>query len=725
MATPSRSQKLLTRLLQEQQRRQQEGKPPLSQSQLDRVAKAEGYRDFDQFSRSISYLATGQAGTKAEGDIADKMREWFGGMTFELADDLEGIFRAVRDDVPLSDMMEQIQMERQNYQTTNPAEAASMNVSGALMTPARLSPGVQLSNLATKAARAARPTSKLGQIAQGAATSSPVQGAIMGAGDTAAYSAFSGGTPDQIAKESTVGAVAGGVLGYPAQKLGELGARAYASMKGRESVSNVLESANKLYRRLGGGSGGIFDTFPELQGTPPNQRRALEFLLKQIQDGDLSIPDFQRSLSEFQNLGRGDVVTLTDLATRLVPSGKSPLYQTADVVTSNPTGSTLAARTIGQRQEKSAILDRLRNDFASTMGRQLTEDQVAAIAENAQRQSKPLYQEADPQVVFSTPNIENYLSDPYVKRAYQSQLPKFERAQKAEGMINPQPLPAEPTTPMEVRTLDAVQKAVRKQQGLDRAGQSVTEDAYDLGNLRTLQDRALSDAGDQVPVYRQARKTFAEGMGTDEFEEGMRDMTANSMTPFKVRQKFENLQDGIKRDAYKSGLVNALIRKWERNTAGSPNLAKDLRNDELVEKLRVVFPDEQEFNRFLARTQAEDQMATVSNLGAGSQTQPRQATEREMLDSSGSLAEVMTPQGFMNRFVGKMEDRVMDERREQLKRELAPLLFNQGPQNINPTLNQLSALERMQDDAMRARQYGIGAVPRATVAGPLQSLLFE
>ena len=487
-------------------------------------------------------------------------------------------------------------------------------------------------------------------------------------------------------------------------------------MKGRESVSKLLG---------GGGSGATFDTFPELQGTPPNQRRALEKLLQRIREGDLSIPDFQRSLSEFQNLGRGDVVTLTDLATRLVPSGKSPLYQMADVVTSNPTGSTLAARTIGQRQEKSAILDRLRNDFGSTMGRQLTEDQVAAIAENARRQSKPLYQEADPQVVFSTPNIENYLSDPYVQRAYQSQLPKFERAQKAEGLINPQPLPAEPTTPMEVRTLDAVQKAVRKQQGLDRAGQSVTEDAYDLGNLRTLQDRALSDAGDQVPVYREARKTFAEGMGTDEFEEGMRDMTANSMTPFKVRQKFENLQDGIKRDAYKSGLVNALIRKWERNTAGSPNLAKDLRNDELVEKLRVVFPDEQEFNRFLARTQAEDQMATVSNLGAGSQTQPRQAEERDLLDSSGSLAEVITPQGFMNRFVGKMEDRVMDERREQLKRELAPLLFNQGPQNINPTLNQLSALERMQDDAMRARQYGIGAVPRATVAGPLQSLLFE
>ena len=121
MPSKSRSQELLDELLFAQQDRQRKGLPPLTQKQLDEVAKVNGYRDFDQFSRSISYLATGQAGTRAEGDIADKMREWFGGMTFELADNLEGMFRAVREDRPHSDVMEQIQMERQNYQTTNPA----------------------------------------------------------------------------------------------------------------------------------------------------------------------------------------------------------------------------------------------------------------------------------------------------------------------------------------------------------------------------------------------------------------------------------------------------------------------------------------------------------------------------------------------------------------------------------------------------------------------------
>ena len=107
MASPSRSQELLIKLLNEQQDRQRQGLPPLTQTQLDEVAKVNGYRDFDQFSRSVSYLATGQSKTKAEGDIADKMREWFGGLTFELADNLN---------IPLGEaMLQKIQKNGEKY----------------------------------------------------------------------------------------------------------------------------------------------------------------------------------------------------------------------------------------------------------------------------------------------------------------------------------------------------------------------------------------------------------------------------------------------------------------------------------------------------------------------------------------------------------------------------------------------------------------------------------
>src|SRR5210317_2606135 len=190
MASPSRSQELLIKLLNEQQDRQRQGLPPLTQAQLDDVAKVNGYRDFDQFSRSVSYLATGQAETKAEGDIADKMREWFGGLTFELADNLEGVFRSVAEDRPLSDIMEQIQMERQNYQTTNPNEAAALQVSGGSTTP--VSPGMGAAKVAPAVAKGLGNATaglvmggKAGQIAQKVASTVPARGAVMGATDAA------------------------------------------------------------------------------------------------------------------------------------------------------------------------------------------------------------------------------------------------------------------------------------------------------------------------------------------------------------------------------------------------------------------------------------------------------------------------------------------------------------------------------------------------------------
>ncbi len=715
----TRAQGVLQEMLAEQRRRESEGLPPLRPEQLDAAARLNGYRDFEQFGDSITYLATGGAETNADGRITDKMREWFAGATFELGDDVESVFRAVLEDRPISDVRDQIRVERENYQQNNPNEAAMLGLSGGLMAP--VSPGAQLSKGVARGAQALG-SSRAGRIAQRIATSSPAQAAISGAADTAAYSAFSGSDSEQVAEDAAGGGVVGGVMGWPAKKIGELGARAYASAKGRESVAGVLESANRV---LGGGSGGrVFDTFPEMSGLPPDRRRALEYLLKKTQEGNLSVPDFQRALSEFQELGRGEIVSLTDLATRLTPAGKSALYREADVVVGNTAGGSVFNETIRPRQAKSGIFDRLQSDFGATAGEQLTEEQIAAIAANARREARPLYEQADPRVVFSTPNLENYLSDPYVQRAYQTQVPNLERADKV-GNLPPRAYPSEPKTPMEIRTLDAVQKTVRKQQGLDRANQQASVDANDLGNLRTLQNRALEDAGRQVPEYQQARRLYAEGMGEDEFEEGMRDLTANSMTPYKVQKKFESLPDGLKRDAYRSGLVEALLRKWRKNPAASPNLARDFQNDETMGKLRVVFPNEDEFNRFRARVEAEAQLAEVANLGGGSQTQPRMSVDREMLDSSGSIAELASPSGALRNFIGAMENRVLDERREDLKRELAPLLFRQGPQNINPTLEQLQALQRMQDDAMRARQYGISALPRGAVAGPLQGLLFD
>ena len=53
MPSKSRSQELLDELLFAQQDRQRKGLPPLTQNQLDEVAKVNGYRDFDQFNAAF------------------------------------------------------------------------------------------------------------------------------------------------------------------------------------------------------------------------------------------------------------------------------------------------------------------------------------------------------------------------------------------------------------------------------------------------------------------------------------------------------------------------------------------------------------------------------------------------------------------------------------------------------------------------------------------------
>lgn len=715
MASPSRSQELLIKLLNEQQDRQRQGLPPLTQTQLNEVANVNGYRDFDQFSRSVSYLATGQAETKAEGDIADKMREWFGGLTFELADDLEGILRVVAlgEDRPLSDIMEQIQMERQNYQTTNPNEAAALQVSGGLTTP--VSPGMGAAKVAPALAKGLGNATaglvmggKAGQIAQKVASTVPARGAVMGATDAAAYSAFSGNDAGQVGTDALTGAAIGAPLAKLGDVVGEYGGKAYQF--GKEQLGRLLNTQT-------GGSGGggrIFNTFPELRDAPPDRRTALEEIRNLNELGNMPTSQYRDELAQLQGAGKADSATFLDVANR-VGGSDNPIYGAADAIMYDPYVTGLFKKTVAPRQEKNAVLNAIRNDFSQTAGPTMTQREVINRAREAQAASKPYYQNADPQVVFETDKIRNYLTDDTVQRAYQDYRPKYIRAQKAEGVIDPQPLPAEPTTPMEIRTLDAVQKAVRRKQGLDRGNPLATEDAYDMDNLRTIQRMALDDAGKQVPDYQKARQIYAEGQGIDEYRSGMKAINT-SKTPDDILDEFAKLQPGIKQDAFRSGLVNAVIGKFSRNKAEMPNLAQEFRNNELMEKLSVVFPSEEALNAFLNRSRMEDDLAIAARAGSGSQTQPRQQRREDMSDRRARISD-LNPMKIVDRVLDNVDEQVQRQRDQVKFRNMGDILFDQGPQNINRNLDQLNALQRMIDEQERLRRYGQGAGSRSGILG--------
>lgn len=710
MASTSRSQELLIKLLNTRQDRQRQGLPPLTQTQLDEVAKVNGYRDFDQFSRSISYLATGQAETDAQGDIGDKMREWFGGLTFELADNLEGVFRSVVEDRPLSDVMEQIQIERQNYQTTNPGEATALQISGGLTTP--VSPGMGVAKVAPTLAKGVVLGGRQGQLAQKLASTVPAQGAVMGATDAAAYSAFSGNDVGQIGSDALTGAVVGAPLAKLGNVVGEYGGKAYQF--GKEQLGKVLNAGSGSSGRVARAIDPL--TYPELRDVPIERRIALEEIRNRNELGNMPTDQYRQQLGVLEEANKADRATFLDVANR-VGGSDNPIYAATDAIMFEPSLKAQFGRTIVPRQEKDAVLNAIREDFSDTMGRQLNEQQINTIADNAARKAQPLYDQADPQVVFQTPRIQNYLDEDYVQDAYRNYRGPYVTEQKALGVINPKPLPVSPSMPMEVRTLDAIQKGVRRQEGLDRLDASPKRTELDTSNLRKVQQLALDDAGAQVPKYREARRIYAVGQGIDEFEQGVRDINSTAMTPYKVLGRYESLKDGIEKEAYRSGAVDAVIRKFDRSTADMPNLAKTFRNNELMKKLRVLFPTDAAFQEFLKRSRMEDTLADSARLGSGSQTTPRAETLKEMRDSNIRPSDLLNPKRVVDRMFGDIDDQVQRSRDSTKFQNIGEVTLGQGPDNINRSLNQLDALDRMRLEQMRLGRYGQGAGSRSGILG--------
>jgi hypothetical protein len=163
-------------------------------------------------------------------------------------------------------------------------------------------------------------------------------------------------------------------------------------------------------------------------------------------------------------------------------------------------------------------------------------------------------------------------------------------------------------------------------------------------------------------------------------------------------------------------LVNAVIGKFSRNKAEMPNLAKEFRNNELMEKLSVVFPNEEALNSFLNRSRMEDDLAIATRVGSGSQTQPRQQTREDMSDRRARISD-LNPMKIVDRVLDNVDEQVQRQRDQVKFRNMGDVLFDQGPQNINRNLDQLDALQRMIDEQERLRRYGQGAGSRSGILG--------
>lgn len=199
---------------------------------------------------------------------------------------------------------------------------------------------------------------------------------------------------------------------------------------------------------------------------------------------------------------------------------------------------------------------------------------------------------------------------------------------------------------------------VRTAQDVSRALLDMSSDAWRQGNGSTGNalggiGRALrNNAREAVPEYGQWLSRYGdESSQIEALELGRRvfrnadDPAADGMSAEVLRGRFAEMSDTAK-DMFRKGIAEAIVAR-ARTSRGEVGAMRDLlRTQEFGDRVRLAFPDEQAFTRFMNAAEAEVAMA---NAGQGiignSSTARRQATmqrlggqpEQRAADTLGSI----------------------------------------------------------------------------------------
>ncbi len=145
------------------------------------------------------------------------------------------------------------------------------------------------------------------------------------------------------------------------------------------------------------------------------------------------------------------------------------------------------------------------------------------------------------------------------------------------------------------------------------------------------------NAKDAIPEYRSFLRQYGEDsdniaaleMGRSIFRNAD-DMRPDGMSAEVLRRQFDELSD-VGKDMFRKGVGEAIVARAQ-TTKGDLGAMRDvIRSGEFADRIRIAFPDEQAFTRFLNAAENEVQMAdTARSILNGSPTARRQAVSKEL-----------------------------------------------------------------------------------------------
>lgn len=201
----------------------------------------------------------------------------------------------------------------------------------------------------------------------------------------------------------------------------------------------------------------------------------------------------------------------------------------------------------------------------------------------------------------------------------------------------------------------AAQLDLRNAQTVSKALLDASSDAWRTGDGARAQalgglGRAIrQNASDAVPEYGQWLKRYGDDSSQIEALELGRSVLRNVDDPRPdgvsaevLRKQVAEMSDTAK-DLFRKGVGEAIVARSRTSKGGVGAMRDILRSDELGARLRVAFPDEQSYTRFLNAAEAEAAMGDAANgILSNSRTAFRQgAAQRMGAEDYGQAADLI------------------------------------------------------------------------------------
>lgn len=378
--------------------------------------------------------------------------------------------------------------------------------------------------------------------------------------------------------------------------------------------------------------------------------------------------------SDYRGMARRAKEPLT-----LAESGGATLEDLARTSASMPAGGAreVAERALTTRSRESA--DRLVDALhASTGNYKKYQQNLTALEQMAKQEAAPLYRQAYSQPVMPDEELgalmQRGIQSGDLKKGYQ----KAQRMLAREGRELPEWKVLEENLPTNVEIYDQLKR------GLDAQYKALLRKSPDEARSLWIYRQSLVNKLDELsPSFAQARRSYAGPMAQREAQELGRNILKEDA---EFSADLVSSMSQAEKDAYVVGATRALADRIKN----VPLEGGQVRMTQLaIDRLRPAFDSDEAFDAFVGALTKERKMQQFKNMVLGGSPTQRIAASQEdaskVLGVGGGLAQMMAGQpitGAQTMF-SALRPPVATTIPENVNRQLAGMLFSQGPDMVN------------------------------------------